>query len=422
MPKEINPKAIATEDIQILLRFFESQAAIGVKIWKKETTYTFATGDQFSFTHDLYQQEKKGKPGILFCVQIISNDEELGKGAFGTVKALEGNLAFFSTGVRFKERSNKGNSRVVKIQSHHPITNPRIFLDNEYYAASRSGHCAIKEPVVSDSSPQCTSYLTLRRFPGEDLFGIILRGRLTTPERIALSKGLLLALKTQIKDIDLVHRDIKPENIIVDMGSPMKINIIDFAYCGIAGTDDTSSPGTAAYAAPEIFQRGKKKILFNSDIYSMGRVLALLWNLNYASYCNTSTHIVLTPEAKLEGLFSGITDLDLTVKDLIKHTLMGMLNNDLAMRLSLDDAITAFSRIGVSGTEPVLIDAAAGADVPPTTSDAGAAPTTFSEAISAFGLMATPQNPRVVNTLALPHSSLYDLSESSLWGLGCSIT
>ena len=390
MPRIINLKAIEKADIRPLFQFFESQAAMGITMWHKNQTYILNNGMEFSFKNDVFQRARNSKPAEV-RYEVISNKPSLGQGGFGEVKFIKGTLALDEKEVRFKKVGKDEKKRVVKIQKHHPIHSPLMLPELEYKYGSRAPHCAIKQPVVIFTpAATCTSYLAMRRHPGINLFNIMIGMKLTTPERIALSKGLLQALKMQVTDINLIHRDIKPENIIVHMGPPMNIRIIDYASCRERSESDKAY-GTPSYTAPENFYPGIKEIGYNSDIYSMGRVIALLWNVNCALYKGNGKHIHHTPEQKLSDLFYRITGLHPTVKEHIKTTLMGMLSNDPTTRLSLDDAITAFARIGVYGTEPLLGDLTAACDVPTTatTSAAGADSTTFAHAIATFGLMPT---------------------------------
>lgn len=219
----------------------------------------------------------------------------------------------------------------------------------------------MKYPVVSDPSPKATTYLTMRRLPGRELFEICnCRDTLTIEQRIALSKGLLQALKKQVTDRGIIHRDIKPENIMVEMGPPPLIKIIDFGFAKLRG-DSGFSCGSEVYIAPENVSPGRQMIGLNSDVYSMARVIALLWNVDLGSY-HKALHLSYAPERKLENLFNGICGLHRTVKGLIKTILTGMLSNKPEERLPLDEAIKAFNRIPDSGTEPVLDDVVAPAD------------------------------------------------------------
>ena len=398
MPRIINLKAIEKADIRPLFQFFESQAAMGITMWHKNQTYILNNGMEFSFKNDVFQRARNSKPAEV-RYEVISNKPSLGQGGFGEVKFIKGTLALDEKEVRFKKVGKDEKKRVVKIQKHHPIHSPLMLPELEYKYGSRAPHCAIKQPVVVITpGPTYASYLAMRRHPGTELFNIIIDGTLTTPERIALSKGLLQALKMQVTDINLIHRDIKPENIIVHMGPPMNIRIIDYASCRERSESDKAY-GTPSYTAPENFYTGIKQIGYNSDIYSMGRVIALIWNVNFALYEDPSMHIHHTPEQKLGGLFYRITDLHPTVKERIKTTLMGMLSNDPTTRLSLDDAITAFARIGVYGTEPLRGDAATcRAPSTPTTILAEAGSTTFADAIATFGLRSSSPRTGVDNT------------------------
>lgn len=358
MPTVFDLKALNTKDREDLIKFFRSQSLAGRNVWKKNTPYCFDDGRPFLFTHDVFQRESRSRPGDVLY-EVISNEAALGEGGFGQVKLIERTVAFNKGGepFRVKVEGKGGKRRVVKIQKHRE----GIFAAEKESILSPPG-CAMKTPVVSELGSTLVSYLTMRRLPGRELFEICNeRGTLTIEQRIALSKGLLRALKTQVTERGFIHRDIKPENILVDLDSAlMTINIIDFGFA-IAWDGHGRACGSINYIAPENMQEGIYKVGHNSDVYSMGRVIALLWNVDFESY-DKGLHLRYAPEKKLENLFNGICGLHQTVKGLIKTILTAMLSNKPEERLPLDDAIIAFNRIPDSGTDPVLDDVVAPAD------------------------------------------------------------
>ena len=72
-----------------------------------------------------------------------------------------------------------------------------------------------------------------------------------------------------------VHLDIKPENIILLSINPVRLKIIDLAYCmKINNKTCKTSAGTYGYASPEIMLH--RKYYHNSDIWSLGIILYIL--------------------------------------------------------------------------------------------------------------------------------------------------
>ncbi len=347
MPKVINlkEKTVLKADILPLYKFFESQARMSINLWKKETIYYFDNGQAFLFKNDVFRRASHSRPG-QFRYEVISNKVVFGRGAYGIVKLIKRTVAFGEGldgqgSIRFKKAGKEGKRRAVKIAHSSDGID-----DLQYEYASGAPHCAFKSPVeIGVGSSTQRSYLAMRRHPGQSLCKIMAyRQALTTAQRLALSIGLLQALKRQVTDLGIIHRDIKPQNIMVEMGPPMSINIIDYGFSRKRGTFARAS-GSLPYLAPEHIYRGIGPIGDNSDIYSMARVIALVWNVDCSVYGHDS-HRMINPDSKLLRLFDGITDLNEIVKVQIQRTLIAMLSFDPTARLSLDKAIAYFDQIG----------------------------------------------------------------------------
>lgn len=346
MPQIINlkEKAILKADIIPLYKFFKSQARMSINVWKKETIYHFDNGRAFVFKNDVFRRESHSRSG-QFRYEVISNKVVFGQGAYGIVKLIKRTVAFGEGldgkgSIRFKKKGKEGKRRAVKIACSVDGID-----DLRYEYASGAPHCGFKRPVEIDvgSSTQ-RSYLAMRRHPGQNLSKILdYRQALTTAQRLALSKELLRALKTQVTAPQLIHRDIKPQNIMVEMGPSMIINIIDYGFSRERGTFARAS-GSLPYLAPEHIYQGIGRIGDKSDIYSMARVIALVWNVDFSVYGHDSYRMI-NPDSKLLRLFDGIADLNEIVKAMIKKTLIAMLSYDPTARLSLDKAIIHFDQI-----------------------------------------------------------------------------
>jgi serine/threonine protein kinase len=336
-----------------LSNFFESQVAeYNKRVWHKGKIYRFEDGTEFTFKHDVFQRPCKNKGEVRY--EVISNKEPIGKGGFGEVKRIKGTLVLEEA--NFKRSNEK--ERVVKIQQHNEI-NTLQALQKEYILSKKAAHLSVKKPTIY---MERTSYTAMRKVPGKNLYEILMddfEGRfedqtkppLTVKQRIGLSKALLKALKEQVTDKGIVHRDIKPENILVDLNSPLAVNIIDYGISMKADRPDGRSAGTPAYAAPEAVDG---LACAKSDVYSMGRILALLWGVDGTTYELES--IVFDSSKILSTLFEGI---ELAAQDKQKITLIlsGMLEQDPNKRMSITDAIRAFKTVGNTGLSHFFLNA-----------------------------------------------------------------
>jgi tRNA A-37 threonylcarbamoyl transferase component Bud32 len=91
----------------------------------------------------------------------------------------------------------------------------------------------------------------------------------------------LLKVVFSLHQKQIVHRDIKPENILLNLKK--EIRLIDFGLSCEA--DDVKAlkdcPGTARFAAPEVFNQEADQSKFAQDMWSVGCVIWILWFQNY---------------------------------------------------------------------------------------------------------------------------------------------
>ncbi|MCL9687995.1 protein kinase family protein, partial [Legionella sp. EUR-108] len=327
---EINLKRVNDNQVKQLLEFFDSQAILGIKSWAKDVIYTFADGTEFHFKHDVFQRARKvTHEGVRY--EVISNKALLGEGGFGKIRRVKGTVALDAEQelIQFKQQGSDGKRRVVKVQEHSKYSNPLEDYTRGLEFAKRAGHLAIKEPTVVDNATIMTqtSYTVMDQINGRDLFDVInddLQGLdvLSTQERIELARALLWALKEQVTDRGIIHRDIKPENIMVDLGPPISVTIIDYDLS--IDTPDGQFAGTEGFFAPECLNN-PMEVSPKSDNFSLGRVLEEL------GMCD-------------------IPDLDETNKLSIQKIVAGMLEEDPNQRLSIDETIEAFAYIDIEGS------------------------------------------------------------------------
>jgi serine/threonine protein kinase len=353
---EINLKNISPEHVKKVLEFFNSQEQSGIQAWEKGISYAFEDGTEFFFKNDVFQRARKaGHDGVRY--EAISNKKLLGEGGFGTVRRIKGTVSLdvAEEAIHFKKHGTGGKRRVVKVQHHSEETNPLSHYQNGFTFAKRAVHLAIKEPTVIDNYWNSqTSYTVMNEIAGRELFDIRADDYegidvLSTEERIDLTKALLLALKEQVTEQGLVHRDIKPENIMVDLGPPIGVKIIDYDMS--METPDGQSVGTEGYYAPELVT-DPMSTSAKSDVYSMARVIALIWRVDLATYIENEnlpyTPHLFCPEDTLFDIFNGINDLSEDEKRCIERTLTGMLETDPNQRFSIDEAIESFVILGTA--------------------------------------------------------------------------
>lgn len=342
--KNIQPGSV--EAIQ-LLQFFQNQAKIGIKVWSKGQTYSFSEGDKFTFEHDIFQRDcKQGHHGVRY--EVISNQAELGHGNYGQVKLIEGTLAFDESQLRLKEHGSDGSTRVVKIQQHNR-NNPFLYVENEIKLSRRADHLAIKDATEQDN----ISYTVMKKMPGITLHKILIddfigSSILTTQERINLTKALASMLYKQASIKGIIHRDIKPENIMVDLNSPIRVNLIDFGLSTTFEDLEGDCAGTEEYIAPEIAYNPWETTV-KSDVFSLGRVIALLWGAHINSlYSKIPFSPFAAMEGKLQNLFTNIKNLESNDKDIIFETLVGMLTTQPDERLSIEEVIANFNLLSTN--------------------------------------------------------------------------
>ncbi|HRD69425.1 MAG TPA: protein kinase [Legionella sp.] len=249
----------------------------------------------------------------------------LGEGGFGTVYPVKMTYKIENDRLEFKKKP-LGKRRIVKVMA---CTDPET-LDKaivEYKMMKLTPHLFPKGPVLYNDF----IYMTSRRLEGVSLFDLIendLSGQkpLSLEERFRLSIRLMEAVHNQVIAKDMVHRDLKPENMIVDLESD-SVGTIDYGFAKFYDEiTDNEAAGSELYAAPEVFLNvGTDQ---RSDIYSLGRILGLIWHNDLELYAFGRGYDVILRNAKNphnhDKLFENINGLDPEVENIIRQTLINM--------------------------------------------------------------------------------------------------
>jgi len=146
-------------------------------------------------------------------------------------------------------------------------------FEREARAAASLSHpdvVAVYDQGLDNSRP----FLVMEYVPGANLRHIVRdRGRLTPGEALTVMDHVLAALGAA-HAAGLVHRDVKPENVLVTADGRVKVADFGLARAVSGSTVTTTGSvlmGTAAYLAPEQFERGTADE--RSDVYSAGVLL-----------------------------------------------------------------------------------------------------------------------------------------------------
>lgn len=365
--RQVTPETIADLDARLLFDFFEAQAKIGARIWPSGRLLYLQDLTPFYFTPTLIQRARKeGKVGVRY--EFIGT-KLIGKGGQSHVFAIDATLAVTEDHITIKKY---GAGQQGQRQGLDPLNKRRLVkiadlsiyspfeAQSEYQLSLLAGHLAIKPPTLIGK----TSYMVMRLCPGKELLKVIdkdisKKRVLSIEQRLSISLAVLIALKTQVTDKGIIHRDIKSENIIIDLGRhPPVVNIIDFGLSVLFEKPDHHRPGSIGYAPPDVFVGGPQTLTY--DVFSMGRILALIWHVSLDSYKITKTAVAKANAlaVNLDSLFHEIEGVADEARHLIRTTLQAMMHPDPGNRLSIEDAIAAFSAVRLKGSPSIAAEPA----------------------------------------------------------------
>lgn len=321
--------------------------------WEAGLEYRFQEGDNYRtvlrFTHHLLKRQRtntKDRTGIRYeCIEPA----QIASGGTGAIFNSAGTLDETGTFKNTKQRLvkiEKWNSNMPVLSEIHPK-----FTNEKWNALISLTH--MKQAVFYKNN----MYTVMRKMPGKELFQIINEdlspdSRLTTQQRIKLTLELLYAFKEQIIAIKLIHGDIKPENIIVDLSSEMPaVRFIDFDNSCLlidAPNRMEEQSGTFVYFSPELVNCHCLPTQ-ESDMYAMGRVIAMLWGNSTDSYNSDTLYASYVQNPHLNDLFHRLEDEQSSISNYIKNTvknaLLLMHSPEPTKRPSIEEVIERFSLI-----------------------------------------------------------------------------
>lgn len=322
---DINPFDLNVETAQLLADLLLNNQVHG-KLLRRNTPLKIG-GEEINLETDILVRKNENSE---WCYDVM-NDKSCGQGKFGSAHVIAAKITIAPpiNGIRSMLVENK-NKRVFKLQNNAAL--------NEFKMMNRCSHLRTRGLFAG-----VPSLISMRKFDGEVLNDALNRDRkgwvFTADQRFKLTRSLLRGLKTQMHDNMICHRDVKPDNIFYNAETG-EIMIFDLGSSQLIGdTSDKRSRGNATYSAPEDFISirtnqpvtvgeiqaaiGKKSLAtYKSDIYSMGRVLCLVWG---------DTHpIFLDKTADNNKLLAMRAEEKWVIKPKLPHTLKDVTSNVLS--------------------------------------------------------------------------------------------
>lgn len=349
---EIDPTRITPEDSRVLFTFFKNHP--NDNFWKDAIPYNISSNpesseeDTLTFTHQILKRNRLNRAntaGVRFECII---PKSIAKGGTARIYDSSGTLELDEEAetLLFKNTKNRVVKR-KKMEAGQTQINSDLL--------NRLLH--MKMPITVKL---CWVFIVMRKQPGRELFDIINDESkrespvpLTVKRRIELTLALLKALKTQVVDIGLIHRDIKPDNIMVDMSTDdILVNIIDYDFSRPREERPTDACCTLTFAAPE--QLYAEEQTDKCDVFSMGRVLQILWGDDTRSFHERDLNQIFynAQHVTLNQLFRYLplqhNKVNQHNRNLISRTLTQMLRANPLERISIDEAIGVLSDLDLN--------------------------------------------------------------------------
>lgn len=304
----INPTKLTEHDAKILRAFLladekkaknKQRKVFDADSSKYGLKYTFEMGNvhyTIKFTHRLVRRARKNpykkypnkKYPSKYVYTIFNPYEQaniIGVGSFGGVYKVDGKLKYTRHSISYHHipLDNPEKRKVIKAQALPFTDDPEKYQDRisshklENELTRKVEYLNSKKITFYGNKEKIASYIVMRELGDTDMAEIIRRrGELTIEELFHLTINLSAALQT-LHRLGIIHRDIKPENIRVN-SKTFEVYIIDFGLGRKEECPDHLGPGSAPYAAPEMFF--KPEIANEAaDTFGLGYLLQELWDV-----------------------------------------------------------------------------------------------------------------------------------------------
>jgi hypothetical protein len=284
-------------------------------------------------------------------VQLMKKPEclllghRLGAGCFGDVRQVMFAIKYPRSGkLEIILHGEGGKTRAVK-----SIPKDKVNM-NEFTLGRLAPQLKMKPPLFFTHY----SHFPMRKLPGLPLNQLLMKmnrnpGQYPWSFRLALSQKMLKALKSQVLDLDICHQDIKPENIMVHIHEgEIEVNVLDYGLAEKLSTiNEPSTSGSPLYSPPEFFLGIKRTA--KSDLFSMARVIELIWGEN--EY-DTDSRSMLDIERHVQNItfnrlfkIEGLPELHSDTQERIKSIFEAILRWDERKRLTVEKACELFENV-----------------------------------------------------------------------------
>lgn len=357
---QINPTQMDAVHNAILKNFLQDIVAPGVLF--KNVAYQTVVAEEiitFTLTNNIVTRKCSSQKNQGQLRHDVINKDIFAKGT-ASVFEITGTLALINDALIYKIKAI-GKTRLAKITQFDINNQSKLTaLTNEQMYTQRAGQMHMKEVVFTNSrmidntiiKDTTSAIMIMRKKRGRELFDILVDlsdGKifLSNLQRMNLTQKLLLALKEQVHDKDLFHGDIKPENILVyiEDNKIKEVTILDFGFSRDKYDNNNFTSGTPMYIPPEV--RAFSCTYQQSDLYSLSRVIGLVWNAHPPVVTYKPLKIY---SYAFKKIFEDIVDLDILLKNDLLDILWSFHNEEWQKRMSLEEAIAIIQKRTINPT------------------------------------------------------------------------
>lgn len=242
-----------------------------------KVSFEFTYGNRPEITINIFECTSKKHPNAHH-IEVV--DRSINKvGGIGSVSDVLITLRQIANGTHLvrSDHNSYPHGRVAKF-FHNSLPGNRVSLP----------HLRIKYTY----GPLGRLIQVMKKCPGIELWDYVQDKikSLDDSKKAQLCYAILYAYYVQVLRYDLLHRDIKLDNIMIDDSVwPPIINFIDNDFVIQKDAKDKFVCGEESYLAPEIWDEVLKNptsysYTEASEIFSLGRVLAIIIGVNIESY------------------------------------------------------------------------------------------------------------------------------------------